>query len=191
MSASTVLHKDMEAQGLELVETHISWVFLGQDEVWKVKKPVELGFLDFSTIEKRRQACEAEVRLNRRLSPEVYLGVVPVGLDADGSWRFGASSPTLDWAVHMKRLPDRRRADRLLADGGLTTADVERLADRIADFHFQARCDQHTERYGSLESIAANVDENFEQTKATISRYLSREEALEIESWQTSHRRFV
>ena len=69
---------DLQRPGVELRETHISWVFLDVDDVWKVKKPVSLGFLDFSTPEKRRRACEEEVRLNRRLAPDVYLGVEPI-----------------------------------------------------------------------------------------------------------------
>src|SRR6516165_7918205 len=81
---------------VELIETHVSWVLRGEHEVLKVKKPVSLGFLDFSTLERRRAACEAEVRLNAALAPGVYLGVVPV---------LG------DWGVHMRRLDDTQRAD--------------------------------------------------------------------------------
>ena len=76
------LRKDLKRDAVELEETHISWVFLTDRDVWKVKKPVSLGFLDFSTTEKRRAACEAEVILNRRLAPDVYLNVVPITLDA-------------------------------------------------------------------------------------------------------------
>src|SRR4051794_22944262 len=108
---------------VELVETHISWVFLAGDAVFKVKKPVDFGFLDFRTIEHRRQACEAEVRLNARLAPQVYLGVVPVRQGTGGHTLTG-SGPIVDWAVRMIRLPDARRADFLLRTGALTVEAI-------------------------------------------------------------------
>ncbi len=97
---------DLSRPGVELRETHISWVFLSGGYAWKIKKPVDLGFLDFSTPEKRRRACDAEVRLNRRLAPRVYRGVEPVTLDAAGRHRIGGEGPAVDWAVRMIRLPD-------------------------------------------------------------------------------------
>src|SRR5262249_15873217 len=96
---------------IELAGTHISWVFLLDREVYKVKKPVELGFLDFRSLEQRKAACEAEARLNARLSPNVYRGVVPVRRDPNGQACIGGSGPIVDFAVHMVRLPDRIRAD--------------------------------------------------------------------------------
>ena len=109
------LKRDLAQGADEIRETHISWVFLCGDSVYKVKKPVSLGFLDFSTLEKRRQACEAEVELNARLAPEVYRGVVPV-IVVDGEHRFGEQASAgegqvVDWAVHMRRLRDEDRAD--------------------------------------------------------------------------------
>src|SRR5690349_14809527 len=99
------LVRDLAAKGLEVEETHISWVFLGKDHVWKIKKPVDFGYLDFTTLEKRRRACESEVELNSRLSPEVYLGLVPVTLDGAGIHRLGGEGKPVDWAVNMIRLP--------------------------------------------------------------------------------------
>ena len=168
----------------ELVETHISRVFLTDEEVWKVKKPVSLGFLDFSTPEKRRSACEAEVRLNRRLAPDLYLGVVPVTVDYGGRHQLGGSGQPVDWAVHMKRLPDENRADMRLAAGGLTSTDLERVAERVASFHETALVSEETAAYGTTSAIARNVQENFDQTRATISAYLTGAEADEIETWQ-------
>ncbi|HXV62289.1 MAG TPA: hypothetical protein VEK15_16430, partial [Vicinamibacteria bacterium] len=99
------LPDDLLRPGIELRETHISWVFLSANEVWKIKKPVELGFLDFSTIGKRREACDAEVRLNRRLAPGVYRGVVPVRRDEADHLSIDGTGAVIDWAVHMRRLP--------------------------------------------------------------------------------------
>ncbi len=175
---------DLRRPGIEVLETHISWVFLDQEEVWKVKKPVAMGFLDFSTANKRRWACNEEVRLNRRLAPDVYLGVEPITLSRSGRHRFGGAGQPVDWAVHMVRLSDEARADHRLASERLSAEDVERIASHLAKFHATTRCDEETARYGAVEVIAGNVGENFEQTRETLGEYLSSEEAREIETSQ-------
>ncbi len=175
---------NLRRSGTELIETHISWVFLDREEVWKVKKPVAMGFLDFSTADKRRWACNEEVRLNRRLAPGVYLGVEPITLSRSGEHRFGGAGRPVDWAVHMVRLDDNARADHRLARETLSAEDVERIASYLAKFHTTTRCDEETARYGAIEMIARNVHENFEQTRETLGEYLSSEEALEVETSQ-------
>lgn len=177
------LKADLEAAGLDLIETHISWVFLAEQDVYKVKRPVDFGFLDFTTLQKREDACRAEVRLNERLAPDVYLGVLPVTLDR-GVHRLGGNGPVVDWAVHMRRLSAAHRADVLLEAGTLEPAQVDALAERIARFHANARCDELTSRHGEPEMIRRNVRENFEQTRSTISQYLAPAQAAEIEAWQ-------
>lgn len=179
------LKDDLCQSGLELIETHISWVFLSATEVWKVKKPVDLGFLDFSTIENRLEACRAEVALNRSLAPDVYLGTVPVTRHPDGCFQLGGDAEdAVDWAVHMRRLPDADRVDMRLADGRLTHTDIELLAGSIASFHQHARCDNETAQFGTVEAIRVNVEENFAQTHETISAHLTADEAHEIEERQ-------
>lgn len=169
----------------ELAETHISWVFLGDREVWKVKKPVDLGFLDFSSQAKRKAACEAEVRLNKRLAPDVYLGVVPVTKDDVGHHFLGGDEDrAVDWAVHMRRLADADRADMRVEEDRLTPDHVEALAQRIAAFHADARCDTETAEFGTIESIRVNVEENFAQTRQTIQAHLTPAEARQIEDRQ-------
>lgn len=122
----------------ELVETHISWVILTPEYAFKIKKPVVFGFLDFSTLEKRRFYCEEEVRLNRRLAPDLYLGVLPIAPAAD-LLRIGATgTPAVDVAVQMHRLDSQLQMDRLLAAGRVTPAQMEQLADVLAAFHRQA-----------------------------------------------------
>lgn len=180
----------------KLIETHASWVFVGPRFVFKLKKPVNFGFLDFSTLEKREAACQAEVLLNARLAPSVYLGVVPVRRDGERLWVddedaiAGLGAPhdpggaIVDYAVKMHRLPDDQRADDLLARQSLEKADIERMAVLIADFH--ARCDNgpELERFGSPDAIAENVRENFEQTSGWISRYIDTETERSIEEQQ-------
>ncbi len=178
------LVSDLLAPGIELIETHISWVFLAEREVWKVKKPVSLGFLDFSEPPQRRAACEAEVRLNRRLAAEVYRGVVPITRGRSGRHRFGGDGEPVDWAVHMHRLDETARADRRLADGRLGALEVERIAARLARFHAAARADAETAGYGSVEAIAGNVRENFAQTRDSAAAFLTPAQAAETEAWQ-------
>lgn len=178
------LKDDLQAAGFELVETHISWVFLGPSDVFKIKRPVELGFLDFRSVESRKEACEAEVRLNRRLAPDVYLGVVPVTVDSRGVTSFEGSGRVVDWAVHMRRLRVEARADTMLAAGSLGPAQIDAVAARVAEFHEHARCDGETSRHGEVETIRRNVIENFEQTHQSLSRYLTPEQIHEVQSWQ-------
>lgn len=178
------LSEDLAGPRFEVTETHISWVFLAERDVWKVKKPVSLGFLDFSTLEKRRVACEAEVRLNRRLAPGVYIGVVPVTLDSTGCHRFGGSGAPVDWAVHMVRLSEKDRADVWLGEDRLTAADIGRIADRIAEFHERARFDGETARFGSVEAITRNVRDNLEEARGAACGYMSDAEVAGIEAAQ-------
>ncbi len=178
------LKADLEASGFELVETHISWVFLGTEEVFKVKRPVDLGFLDFTTLERRRAACDAELRLNRRLASNVYLDVVPVTVDASGVHQIAGEGATVDWAVRMRRLAIEGRADELLRRGLLTPKHIDTLAVLIARFHDGARCDAETSKHGDVRTIRKNIEENFEQTRSSIGDYLTPEQAREIEAWQ-------
>jgi aminoglycoside phosphotransferase family enzyme/predicted kinase len=173
-------------RGVEFVETHISWVFLLDDDVIKLKKPVDLGFLDFRTEEQRRSACEAEVRLNRRLAPHVYLDVVAVRRGEDGRATLGGSGAVIDWAVHMARLRDAARADVLLAAGALDASAIDAIARKVASFHASCRSDEGTARFGSTEVIESNLQENFAQTQDVLGKYLRSEDADEVQRWQRS-----
>ncbi len=180
------LLEDLKQPGMQLEETHISRVLLGAREVWKLKKPVNFGFLDFSTSEKRHIACEAEVALNRRLAPEVYVGVIPITRDEAGRHAFAGKGRTVDWAVLMQRLPDSHRLDRRLADGHLTKSQLESLARKLADFHSRARSDAHTAAFGTVGAVAENVRANFDAVRAKLSTVLSEEQALELENRQSA-----
>ena len=169
---------------VDLVETHISLVALLDHDVFKVKKAVNLGFVDFRTREQRRAACEAEVLLNRRLAPHVYLGTVPVRRGEDGRARFGGSGPIVDWAVRMRRMPDEARADHLLAAGELSPGAVTSIATRLAHFHAECRSDDETRSFGAVPVIERNVEENFAQTRGVLSQYLAPEESGELLRWQ-------
>ena len=119
---------------VDIRETHMSWVFLAGDRVYKLKKPVRFPYLDFSTLDRRHAACRAEVRLNRRLAPDVYLDVVPLTEDG-GGLRIGGEGPPVDWLVKMKRLDERLMLDHLIGAGALTIAQLERLAATLDRFY--------------------------------------------------------
>ncbi|MEO1084075.1 MAG: AAA family ATPase [Acidobacteriota bacterium] len=170
--------------GDEVIETHISWVVIRGDDVFKIKKPVSLGFLDFSTLELRRRACDAEKELNERLAPGVYHGRVPLTRDDKGQLQLGGDGEVVEWAVHMSRMPEADRADVRLADGRLDAAAIELVARRLATFHAAARCDEETAGYGTREVISGNVKENFDQTRERLHRYIDERQAAEVEAWQ-------
>jgi aminoglycoside phosphotransferase family enzyme/predicted kinase len=170
---------------VRLVETHISQVFVLERDVFKTKRPVDLGFLDFTTLERREAACRAEVLLNARLAPDVYLGVVPVRLDGHGLASLSGDGAIVDWAVHMRRLPDERRADVLLARGELDARAIDVIAVRLAHFHAGGLSDSRTAELGSPEAIARNVEENVAQTRQVIDAYVP-EGAAEIVRCQTA-----
>jgi aminoglycoside phosphotransferase family enzyme/predicted kinase len=177
------------AQGYELIETHISRVYLGPEHVYKFKRPVNLGFLDFTTREARRAACHAEVELNRRLAPDVYLGVVALTRDAEGNAALVpaetlAEDQILDWAVHMRRLDDAQRADVRLAAGALDAAEIEDIARLVARFHAEARSDAAVAALGLPERIGFNVEENFTQVAGSALRFISAPELQALASYQ-------
>jgi aminoglycoside phosphotransferase family enzyme len=125
-------------RAVEPLETHMSWVFLADDRVYKLKKPVRYDFLDFSTVELRRLNCHREVRLNRRLAPDVYLGLVPLALDPRGRLHLGGNrfqGTAVDWLVSMRRLPAERMLDRRIAGGTVGREEVRRLGLALARFY--------------------------------------------------------
>ena len=123
---------------VEVVETHMAWVFLTDRLVYKMKKPVRYEFLDFSTLERRRLDCEAEVRLNRRLAPGIYLGTVALTRDADGRLQLGGDGEVVEWLVKMVRLPAERMLDRMIASGNVDADALEDAAGVLADFYARA-----------------------------------------------------
>lgn len=130
---------DHDPPEVELRETHISWAFLAGDLVYKVKKPVVFPFLDYGTPDQRRDMCEQEVRLNRRLAPDVYVGVRPiVRHEEDLALGPMEGAEVVDWAVEMRRFPDDRTLDQLLARGLLGATEIAAVARRLARFHADA-----------------------------------------------------
>lgn len=156
----------------EVHQTHISVVFLAGPFAYKIKKPVNLGFVDFSTLEKRRHFCDEEVRLNRRLAPHVYLGVVPIAM-ADEHPRFDGAGPAIEWAVKMKRLPSDATLEHHLEHGDVTSEHLRALAARLANFHRHAESNERISSFGRFDVVAANARENFAQTATHVDRTVS------------------
>lgn len=123
------------ARDVEVRETHMSWVFLAGDHVYKLKKPVKYPFLDFSTLGAREADCSEEIRLNRRLAPGVYLGLIPLTLKADGTLVLDGKGETVDWLVMMRRLPDDRMLDNAIAQGTVTRDQIGKVAEVLAHFY--------------------------------------------------------
>jgi len=157
---------------VEVRQTHISVVFLAGLYAYKVKKPVDLGFLDFSTLEKRFHFCNEEVRLNRRLAPHVYLGVVPVVRTGKGL-RFEGEGEVVEWAVKMLRLPDEATLEERLGRSEVGVELVESLARRIASFHRGAEANERIAAFGRSEGVARIVLDIFAEAGAQVGTTVS------------------
>lgn len=162
------------AGDVEVHQTHISAVFLAGDFAYKVKKPVDLGFLDFTTLERRLHFCREEVRLNRRLAPDVYRGVVPIVKGDDNTLRVeGVEGPVVEYAVKMQRLPEAATFRSWLDREELTREVLAELARRIADFHERAARGPEVSRYGRWPVVARNALENLRQSRDHVGTTLS------------------
>ena len=161
------------ADDIRLHETHAAWVVLAGPYAYKVKKPVDLGFLDFSTVERRAAVCADEVRLNRRLCPDVYLGVVDL-VQRDGRYFVEGPGRPVEPAVRMRRLPESGMLPDLLATGRADARLVRRIARHLARFHAVAATGPGVDEHGSLATVRANWEENFAQSEPWVGDILAR-----------------
>lgn len=127
-----------EAAQVQFIETHMSWVFLTPRHAYKLKKPVRTEFLDFSTIEARRKDGLEELRLNRRLAPHVYLGLVPLAVSPSGELSLNQAGEPIDWLVKMRRLPAERMLDHMIRNATVHSAEIERVASILGQFYASA-----------------------------------------------------
>ncbi len=159
---------------IELVQTHISFVFLTRNFVYKMKKAVNLGFLDFTTLEKRRFFCEKELELNRRLCEDMYLEVVPI--NKSDAIKIKGEGETIEYAVKMKRMPQEKMMSKLLEKNKVDDRLVDRIAKIIAEFHSKAETSRRISEFGSLAVIETNWKENYDQTEEFIGKTTSNED---------------
>jgi aminoglycoside phosphotransferase family enzyme len=169
-------------QKIELVQTQMSFIFLTGEYVYKIKKPVNLGYLDYTTLEKRHFFCHQELELNRRLCPGAYLAVVPI-VEEKGELRIEGRGKAIEYAVKMKQLPHDRMMDILLPQGQVTLEMVTKVAEKLVNFHHKAETNQKITAFGRLDVIRQNTDENFAQTEKYIGISITAEEYQYIKNY--------
>lgn len=162
---------------VKVIETHISWVFLTDRFAYKLKRPVNLGFCDFSSPQKRHYYCEEELRLNQRLSPDLYLAVLPVKDDTKGI-KIGGKGKTVDYVVKMKRLPEKSLMSWRLKK--LSKKNMEEIGRIVAKFYQKAKTGPAINKFGSISAIKFNWQENFSQTRPFIDKTINKTQFQEI-----------
>ena len=165
-----------------MIETHISFIVLTGTFAYKIKKSVNLGFLDFTTLEKRRFFCQEELRLNARFAPQIYLDVVSIGGTREVP-KVGDDARAFEYAVKMLEFPQEALADRVLARGELTLRHMDLLAELVAEFHARSHRSQESNGYGTAEAILASVAQNFAQIRAVPDRAVTLQDLDDIETW--------
>ena len=169
-SPSSYPHRPVEVRS---IQTHISWVFIAPPFVFKVKKPVNLGFLDFSTLEKRCHFCRRELELNRRLCPDVYLDVIPINRN-DGVLSFKPGGKPVEYVVKMKQLPGGWFLNELLETGLVGPSELNRVISVLRDFYKAQTPTQEIEAWGVPAKLKISTDENFAQLEAFVGKTISR-----------------
>jgi uncharacterized protein len=162
--------------GILHLQTHISHLFLTGRLVYKIKKPVDLGFLDFTTLARRHYFCGQEVLLNRRLTKDLYLGVVKIAASGE-KIRINGPGRVLEYAVLMREMPQERMMDHLLAAGRVTQKDLRALVRKLVPFYQKAKTGKGIDPFGRIEIIVKNTEENFLQTHPYVGRLISVKEA--------------
>ncbi|MDG4475684.1 hypothetical protein [Thiovibrio frasassiensis] len=155
------------APEISLVQTHISYVLLAGSFVYKIKKPVDFGFLNFTTLEKRKHFCEQELLLNRRLCPSLYLGLVPITLQ-DAAFSLDGPGTPVEYAVKMARMPEERMMAKVIDRGELSKETLDRIIAILVPFYAKAESTPAIAAFGTAQAVSVNVLENFDQTQGFI-----------------------
>ena len=168
---------------VSLVQTHISMVFIGDEFVYKVKKPVDFGFLDFTTLEKREYFCHQELMLNRRLAEELYLDVLPIYFDGQTHSFIENKGRIVDYAVRMKKIPQERLMKNVFSRGELKEGHLKEIAEVLASFHKNAARSEDIDKFGQANIFRVNTDENFEQTLKYVGQTIDLNDYNRIKQW--------
>jgi aminoglycoside phosphotransferase family enzyme/predicted kinase len=161
---------ELGRKNIKVIETHISWVFLTGKFAYKVKKAVNFGFVDFTTVKKRRFYCEEELRLNSRLSPEIYLGIVPISMNEKEEINLASKGKIIEYALKMKELPQQSIMKNKLTKDEVSFHLIDNIAKKIAHFHEQLPIDEkEAKEYGSFSTIKYNWEEHFYQSRPFLS----------------------
>jgi uncharacterized protein len=166
-------------EDVTLVQTHISFVLLAGDAVYKWKKPVDFGFLNFSSLEKRKFYCEQELELNRRLCPDLYEEVVTLNVEND-SFCLNGSGEVVEYGIKMSRMPEERMMGKVMVAGQVTHVHIDSIIEQLVPFYENAAGDAAIKEFGLATSVAVNVLENFEQTEGFIGQGAITQEQFEV-----------
>jgi len=162
---------------VKIIQTHISFVVLTDDYAFKVKKPVNFGFLDFSTLDKRKRYCEEELRLNSRLCPQIYEEVVTFTEKSGGKHiEINGSGPIIEYAVKMKQFPQQNIMTQLLKNQKISKDHIDELVNSLVLFYSQSKSTEEIASYGSIDAVKKNIDENFDQTQDKIDVTISKDQ---------------
>jgi hypothetical protein len=172
-----------ETDRVSVIQTHISIVFLADEYVYKVKKPVNFGFLDFSTLEKRHYYCQQEIVLNRRLAKGVYVDVLPVIYDGGVHRISRGKGKVIDYAVKMKRLPEEMLMKSLFLRGELNNEHLKKVAAKLAEFHLTSQNSTDIDNYGEPEIVAISTEENFSQTEKYVGITIQENDFKALKNW--------
>ena len=173
---------DHPVNNCELIETHISWVILTGNFVYKIKKPINLGFVDFSTLEKRKFYCEEELRLNRRLAPNIYLDVFPISGSSENPVLAGKEI-AFEYTVKMQQFSHNMQLDQLLARNELRQTMIDSFANLIAEFHQHIDTADSASHFGEPEQVYQPAKENFFQIRELISDKQKVDLISKVERW--------
>jgi uncharacterized protein len=171
-----------EANNCNLIETHISWVLLTDSYVYKIKKPVDFGFLDFSTLEKRRFCCNEELRLNKRLAANLYLDVVAITGTPDRP-QLDGTGPAIEYAVKMVRFPPGQLLSEYAKLSQLNATEIDQIADTIAGFHDAIERTNEAAPYGDSINIKHWFDENFDHIRPLLETDAQKQQLQSIRQW--------
>ncbi|MBV8882859.1 MAG: AAA family ATPase [Chroococcidiopsidaceae cyanobacterium CP_BM_RX_35] len=152
---------------IQLLQTHISYVLLTGDYVYKLKKPVNFGFLDFSTLDQRQHFCQEELRMNQRGAPELYLEVLPI-TQAENQYQLGGTGEPVEYAIKLHQFPQEALFISLFEQGQLGEADLEELGQVVAQYHAKAETNEYIRSFGEVTRVRAAIDENYAQTQKYI-----------------------
>jgi uncharacterized protein len=167
---------------IQLMQTHASYVLMTGDFAYKLKKPVNFGFLDYSTVARRQHFCQEELRLNQRGAKELYLEVVTIVKIGD-RYRFGTDGEVVDYAVKMVQFPQASLLSNMFASGEIKIADIEEIGQVVADFHAQAQTNEYIQSFGTIERIKESIDDNYRQTEKYIDRAQTQQQFTETKAY--------
>ncbi len=174
-----------QVKDIELIQTHISWVFITDTFVYKIKKPVNFGFLDFTSLDKRHFFCNEELRLNKRLCPDTYIDVIPI-TQKDSTIALNGSGTPIEWVLVMKYMPHENMMSKIIKNDLFTEKHLDSITDKLVPFYKTAQASpKDAQEFGSLETIKFNNKENFDQTRAFIGELISEDTYKKILEYTT------